>query len=107
MHFTWAIDYFEEGLNSAWLLPNRLYEGGLFGSVPIALADVETGRWLAKRGAGVLVGDPVEDLAGALAAMTPERYGDLAARSAAIPLTDLRATTADCVRLVQTLEALT
>jgi len=27
VHFTWAIDYVEEGQNSSWLLPNRVYEG--------------------------------------------------------------------------------
>ncbi|MDB5439729.1 MAG: glycosyl transferase family 1, partial [Caulobacteraceae bacterium] len=31
VHFVWAIDYFEVGLNSSWLLPNRLYEGSWFG----------------------------------------------------------------------------
>ena len=29
-HFVWAIDYFEAGLNSDWLLPCRLYEGQLY-----------------------------------------------------------------------------
>jgi len=53
VHFTWAIDYFEEGLNSSWLLPNRLYEGAVYGAPPVALAQVETGRWLARHGVGV------------------------------------------------------
>ncbi len=54
VHFTWAIDFFEEGLNSVWLLPNRLYEGSAFGAVPLALEGVETGHWLARpaRGSG-------------------------------------------------------
>ena len=39
VHFSWAIDFFEEGLNSNWLLPNRLYEGCRFGAVPIAMRD--------------------------------------------------------------------
>ena len=29
VHFSWAVDYLDDGLNSDWLLPNRLYEGGL------------------------------------------------------------------------------
>ena len=37
VHFSWAIDFFEEGLNSSWLLPNRLYEGCRYGAVPIAM----------------------------------------------------------------------
>jgi hypothetical protein len=34
VHFSWAIDYYERGLNSAWLSPCRMYEGSLYGSVP-------------------------------------------------------------------------
>jgi succinoglycan biosynthesis protein ExoL len=59
VHFAWAIDFYEAGANSQWLLPNRLYEGGLHGAVPIALASVETGRWLARRNAGVLLREPL------------------------------------------------
>ena len=36
VHFCWTLDYYEEGQNSAWLLPNRVYEGTLYGAVPIA-----------------------------------------------------------------------
>src|SRR3546814_1169595 len=31
VHLTWAFDFLDEGSNSDWLLPNRLYEGGYFG----------------------------------------------------------------------------
>lgn len=58
--FAWAIDYFEEGQNSEWLLPNRLYESGWGGAVPLALARTATGRWLAAHGVGVTLADPVE-----------------------------------------------
>lgn len=58
-HFFWAIDFFD-GESSAWLLQNRLYEGGLFGCIPLARRDIETGRWLAGYDAGVLLGDPLE-----------------------------------------------
>jgi succinoglycan biosynthesis protein ExoL len=68
--FVWAIDYFEEGLNSSWLLPNRLYEGLAHGVVPIALRSVETGRWLAGHGVGLLVDDPSADVPERLAALT-------------------------------------
>ena len=60
--YVWAIDYFEEGLNSEWLLPNRLYEGLAHGAVPIALRRVETGRWLERHGVGLLVDMPEEEL---------------------------------------------
>jgi succinoglycan biosynthesis protein ExoL len=83
--FVWAIDYFEEGLNSDWLLPNRLYEGLAHGVIPIALRHLETGRWLARHGAGLLVDDPVADLPPVLAGMTPSRYADFRDAVAALP----------------------
>jgi succinoglycan biosynthesis protein ExoL len=55
VHFSWAIDFFEEGLNSDWLLPNRLYEGCRYGAVPIAMRHTETGRFLAERNMGLLL----------------------------------------------------
>jgi hypothetical protein len=100
VHFTWAIDYFEEGQNSSWLLPNRLYEGGRFGVVPIALRDVETGAWLAGRGAGVLLDNPVVDLVRFFDRLTPSAYEVLHAQSSALPMSDLRFDRADCQALV-------
>lgn len=60
VHFAWAIDFFEAGANSAWLLPNRLYEGPAHGAIPIALDSVETGHWLARHRFGVLLTPSVE-----------------------------------------------
>ena len=60
VHFSWVIDYYEDGQNSTWLLPNRIYEGSLYGAVPIGVAGVETGRWLAKRKPDVILEEPVE-----------------------------------------------
>lgn len=75
VHFTWAIDFHQEGANSSWLLPNRLYEGGLYGAVPIALRTVETGDWLERRHVGLLVDEPLEDsLERLLRGMTPQAY---------------------------------
>ena len=53
----WAIDFYEAGGNSDWLLPNRLYEGGRHGVVPIALEGTETARWLARHDLGVRLPD--------------------------------------------------
>jgi succinoglycan biosynthesis protein ExoL len=61
VHFTWAIDYFGNYGNSEMLLPNRLYEGSLYGAVPIAERLVATGRWLARYGAGILLDNPLEE----------------------------------------------
>jgi succinoglycan biosynthesis protein ExoL len=55
VHFSWAIDFFEEGLNSRWLLPNRLFEGCRYGAVPIAAANTETGNFLAERHLGIVL----------------------------------------------------
>ena len=55
VHFSWAIDFFEQGQNSEWLLPNRLYEGCRFGAVPISMGHTETGRFLDQQGIGVLL----------------------------------------------------
>jgi hypothetical protein len=75
VHFTWAIDFYEATANSQWLLPNRLYEGGLHGAVPIALAAVETGRWLARHNAGVLFGEKLgEELLHYFSALQPGAY---------------------------------
>lgn len=52
-HFTWAIDMFEEGQNSSWLLPNRLYEGCLYGAVPLAQQGVETAQRMQALGVGI------------------------------------------------------
>lgn len=85
VHFTWAIDFYEAGANSRWLLPNRLYEGGLHGAVPIALATVETGRWLAERGAGMLLEEPLAAaLLRSFSGLRPDAYAAAAARVAGV-----------------------
>lgn len=71
--FSWCIDFFEEGLNSAWLLPNRLYESIAHGTVPIALEQVETGRWLAARDIGIRL-DRVENLAATLGSLSTVQF---------------------------------
>jgi succinoglycan biosynthesis protein ExoL len=55
VHFSWAIDFFEAGQNSDWLLPNRLYEGCRYGVVPIALAGTETARFLEDNALGLIL----------------------------------------------------
>ncbi|HUZ13023.1 MAG TPA: glycosyltransferase [Caulobacteraceae bacterium] len=84
-HFAWAIDYFEEGGNSAWLLPNRIYEGGLHAATPIALRGSETGDWLEARGLGVVMREPAEELAPFLESLDAERYRALEERSRRAP----------------------
>jgi succinoglycan biosynthesis protein ExoL len=107
IHFTWTIDRFEEGLNSSWLLPNRLYEGGLYGSVPIAEANVETGRFLKNLGIGVLLAEfNSRALAEFFHTLTPERYRNLEAAVMHIPQTQWIHDTQDCKDLVVYLSSL-
>ena len=95
VHFVWGLDFFEEGLNSRWLLPNRLYEGGARDRPIIAQAGVETGRWLAQRGCGVLLHDVEADLLRFFEGLTAAGYADLVQRSAAVPRGDLIADAGD------------
>ncbi|MBE7184214.1 MAG: glycosyl transferase family 1 [Methylobacterium mesophilicum] len=81
VHFSWAIDFFEEGGNSRWLLPNRLYEGCRFGAVPIAMHGTEIARVLHDRGIGLILPEATpQALKALLGAMTPERYAALRGR---------------------------
>jgi succinoglycan biosynthesis protein ExoL len=107
VHFSWAIDFFEEGLNSSWLLPNRLYEGCRYGAVPIAMRQTETGRFLADRHMGLLLDDAsVSSLTERLADMDAGSYAaarqKILAEDRGTWVCDLR----DCRALVDRLKAL-
>src|SRR5579859_314861 len=105
VHFSWAVDYFEQGLNSSWLLPNRIYESSFFGSVPIGLDGVETSRWLAEKQIGIsLVGEPETALWQILRTMTYERYQQLRRALQQVPTTDLAETNESCRQLVASFE---
>ena len=56
----WSGDFMEAGLNSTWLLPNRIYEGGYYCVPPIAPAGTETARWVARQDCGFVLGEPLE-----------------------------------------------
>lgn len=101
-HFAWTIDWFEEGENSSWLLPNRIYEAIAHGCVPIALANIEVGRWLHQRHVGLLLDVP--DKAGA--AIFGTSHEELAAMQKAVrevPRRDVLADDHDCRDLVNLL----
>lgn len=101
VHFVWAIDFFEEGLNSQWLLPNRLYEGCLNGAIPIALAGTETAAFIERLGIGVVVPDIAQETLVALfEGMTPERTRQLATAVAAQDQALFRCDAHECVALV-------
>ena len=56
----WAGDFMEARYNSAWLLPNRIYEGGYYCTPSIAPAGTETAAWLARNACGFIIGEQVE-----------------------------------------------
>ncbi|MCH2547820.1 MAG: glycosyl transferase family 1 [Alphaproteobacteria bacterium] len=107
VHFSWCIDMFEEGQNSNWLLPNRLYEGGANCSVPIAQAHVETGKVLEQLGIGVLLPHEQEAyLQQFFDRLDMPHYETLAEKSAQIPLSRWYYDQTFCKNLVQELSVL-
>ncbi len=102
VHFNWAIDFFEEGANSRWLLPNRIYEGGAFDAIPIAVEGTETARWLRCQGIGVVLSS-LSGLEDFLRGLTPERYAQLKAASQAAPRSAFIAGEEDCRQLLDSL----
>lgn len=101
VHFVWAIDFFEEGLNSNWLLPNRLYEGCLNGAIPIALAGTETAAFIERLGIGVVVPDiEQQTLVALFESMTAERIGALAGQVARQDRATFLCETQECTDLV-------
>lgn len=100
VHFAWTIDWFEEGQNSSWLLPNRIYEAIAHRAVPIALADIEVGRWLAAHDAGLLVTDPLEARS-RLLSMSGGEFRALSGRVAVADRADVVVSDAECTQLVE------
>lgn len=100
----WAIDFFEEGQNSMWLLPNRLYESCLFGCIPMALKGTETARWMQGHGLGMILPQfTLETLTRLLGQMTPANLAEsknaLAENDSAL----FECTKAECRALIERL----
>jgi succinoglycan biosynthesis protein ExoL len=108
VHFAWAIDYYEEGANSDWLLPNRLYESGLFGAVAITRDGVATATWLQQHGIGVcLNGDPGAALDGFIETLDQAAYDRSAAAVRALPARTFLYDDEDCATLMNAVSAVT
>ena len=104
VHLSWAIDYFEEGRNSKWLLPNRIYEGSLHGAIPVALAGTETAAFLQANAIGVVLADTApQTLVDALGRLGPEALRGLADAVAVRPVSTFAADARDARRLVDRL----
>ena len=59
--FNWAFDMSDPNGNSAWLLPNRIYEGGCFGVPVLGAENTETGRWIRSHELGWTLAEPLKE----------------------------------------------
>ncbi|WP_299199320.1 glycosyl transferase family 1 [uncultured Amphritea sp.] len=106
--FTWAIDFFEEGGNSEWLLPNRIYEGGAFNTVPLYLFSTQIADKLQSIGVGV--GFHRHEILMAMneffMMLNTDEYISLKNLSQKIPSEKWVADRSECMKLVVFLESL-
>jgi succinoglycan biosynthesis protein ExoL len=101
IHFTWAIDMFEEGQNSSWLLPNRIYEGSFFGAVPLVMDGLETSNFLKNLHMGISIKEPLKSqLNFFFATLTPQSYQNVASAVQNIPRSTWVYDQSDCQELV-------
>jgi succinoglycan biosynthesis protein ExoA len=104
----WTIDRYEAGGNSDWLLPNRLYEGGLHGAVPLALDGTEVADRLRALRIGVIVGAPsAEALLAELDALDRERLSGLRKAVTGLPRETWEVGVDECRALVDRLAGTT
>jgi len=107
VHLAWAIDFFEQGLNSQWLLPNRIYEGCLNGAIPIAVAGTETAAFIERLGIGIVLPDikptTLHDMIGML---TPDRLRQLAQAVADLDARLFACGADECRQIVERLSTL-
>lgn len=84
--FNWAFDESDPNGNSAWLLPNRIYEGGCFGVPAIAGKTTETGRWIERNRTGWTFAEPLEEnLAAFFESLDPADWSAVGKHCASIP----------------------
>ena len=75
VHFVWAADFLDEGANSAWCLPNRVYEGGAYGALALCAQGNATARMVERHGIGLSFAEPLEDtVPEALAALDEDTF---------------------------------
>ncbi|GAL11907.1 glycosyltransferase [Vibrio astriarenae] len=110
-HFNWTLDYFEEGGNSEWLLPNRIYEGGLFSTPPL----YRRGNFTAQTLEALQIGCPLKGLTNQeitdevvdfLSRLNQGNYQQLVQASLSVPTSRWLFDTAQAKSLVATLQQL-
>jgi succinoglycan biosynthesis protein ExoL len=102
----WAFDMSDPAGNSAWLLPNRIYEGGCFSVPVIGAADTETGRWIEQQQLGWTFTEPLEEsLVEFFQSLDPARWQEVKRRCAARPREEFTGD-ADYAKLAESLKQL-
>jgi succinoglycan biosynthesis protein ExoL len=105
--FSWAFDDTSPNGNSAWLLPNRIYEGGCFGVPVIGANNTETGRWIGQHALGWTFDEPlVENLADFFESLEPAEWESVKRRCASHPRGEFTGE-GDYARLAERLERVT
>ena len=100
----WLVDRYDANANSDWLLPNRLYESGAYGGIPIALDGTETSQFLRRRNIGIVLDDlHIDTVAATLTGLDQDHLSALASRQKAIAPSTWRTTADECVALVRLL----
>ena len=72
---TWGFDYTNEGFNSTWCLPNRIYESGAYSVPVLAQKRTATGEYVSRLGIGwVFDGLDIDELASFFKNLEVEEY---------------------------------
>jgi len=61
IHFMWCFELVDVKHNSRWLLPNRFYEGGFFGTPLLSAKGFEVGNYIEKMNLGWTFEEPYKD----------------------------------------------
>ncbi len=104
-HLAWAIDWFEAGMNSDWLLPNRIYEAIAHGSVPIVLNNTEVSNWTKSRAVGLTVSRHISPEEAILSLQHKDVHA-LQAQLSSVSARDVYADDKDAIDLVEQLTCL-
>ena len=83
----WAVDYSAKGANSDWLIPNRVYESGVYNVPVIARRGTTTGDMVEKMHTGWVFDEPfAENVMAFLAALDETRYSEVQDHLRAMPI---------------------
>jgi succinoglycan biosynthesis protein ExoL len=103
--YAWCIDFYEQGLNSKLLLPNRLYESIAFGVIPIAMAGTATANWLEKQKVGKIF-TSIDEIKSFFLEPSIDEIVTLRREIESVPRNNICYTSQDCIDLVNNLHRL-